>query len=258
MRALSNRAGITLHIKLLDGRDPHHIVEAEFKALARALGEACSIVGTRRHPVDEGRPRMRAAVIDYDLGNLPSVTKALERIGVDTTSSKRPPSCLADFDVARPARVGHFGTGMRNLRAAASTTAIKEWAATGKPLLGICVGLRLFMESSTRIRTSAGSASSRERPAADRTEGAAHGMESLDVDAAREGALGRRAHGDLTYFVHSYYVNPSDALSHARRRTSEETFCSAVEQDNVVGVQFHPEKSADVGRRVLERYFQSL
>jgi imidazoleglycerol-phosphate dehydratase len=54
MRALSNRAGITLHIKLLDGRDPHHIVEAEFKALARALGQACSFSGREGTPSTKG------------------------------------------------------------------------------------------------------------------------------------------------------------------------------------------------------------
>ena len=150
MRALSNRAGITLHIKLLDGRDPHHIVEAEFKALARALGEACSLSGRAGTPVDEGGARVtRAAVIDYDLGNLPSVTKALERIGVDAT-------IVDDTERARPAAsmslvlpgVGHFGAGARNLRDRGFDVAIKDWAAAGKPLLGICVGLQLFMESS--------------------------------------------------------------------------------------------------------------
>ncbi len=54
LRALTNRAGITLHVKLLDGRDPHHIVEAEFKALARALGEACSRSGRPGTPSTKG------------------------------------------------------------------------------------------------------------------------------------------------------------------------------------------------------------
>jgi glutamine amidotransferase len=63
--------------------------------------------------------------------------------------------------------------------------------------------------------------------------------------------------GELVYFVHSYYVAPEPALV-AATTTYEQTFCSAVEAGSVVGVQFHPEKSADAGRRVLEGFFGRL
>jgi glutamine amidotransferase len=82
------------------------------------------------------------------------------------------------------------------------------------------------------------------------------GWNTLDVspDARVLSAVGD---GDMAYFVHSYYVDPDPSVV-AARTTYGETFCSGVEQDNVVGVQFHPEKSADVGRRVLERFFARL
>jgi glutamine amidotransferase len=62
---------------------------------------------------------------------------------------------------------------------------------------------------------------------------------------------------DMAYFVHSFYVDP-DPRFVAATTTYGETFCSGVERDNVVGVQFHPEKSADVGRRVLQRFFEAI
>ena len=199
---------------------------------------------------------MKTAVIDYDLGNLPSVTKALERIGVDNAIVERPEQ-LADFDVVVLPGVGHFGTGMRNLRDRGFDTAITEWADAGKPLLGICVGLQLFMESSDEDPDERGLGIVKGHVRRLTAPKVPHmGWNTLEVSPDAK-VLSAVEPGDMTYFVHSYYVDPSEDVV-AARTTYEETFCSAVEQDNVVGVQFHPEKSANVGRRVLERYFSSL
>jgi glutamine amidotransferase len=80
------------------------------------------------------------------------------------------------------------------------------------------------------------------------------GWNTLDVSPGAS-VLSAVEPGEMAYFVHSYYVEPN-ASAVAATTTYGETFCSGVEQDNVVGVQFHPEKSADVGRRVLERFFE--
>jgi imidazole glycerol-phosphate synthase subunit HisH len=199
---------------------------------------------------------VKAAVIDYDLGNLPSVTKALERIGVDNTIVEAP-DVLGDFDVVVLPGVGHFGTGMRNLRDRGFDTAIKDWADAGKPLLGICVGLQLFMESSDEDPDERGLGIVKGHVRRLSAPKVPHmGWNTLEV-APEAKVLSAVEPGEMAYFVHSYYVDPDDSVV-AAKTTYEETFCSAVEQDNVVGVQFHPEKSANVGRRVLERYFASL
>ncbi len=197
----------------------------------------------------------RAAVIDYDLGNLPSVTKALERIGVEPTIATT--SSEIDADVMVVPGVGHFGTGARNLRDRGFDVAIKDWAASGKPLLGICVGLQLFMDSSDEdpgergLGIVSGTVRRLTAPKVPHM-----GWNTLDVSKDAR-VLSAVEPGDMAYFVHSYYVDPDpDAV--AATTTYEETFCSGVEQDNVVGVQFHPEKSGDVGRRLLERFFSSL
>ena len=199
---------------------------------------------------------MKTAVIDYDLGNLPSVTKALERIGVDNAVVERPDE-LAGYDAVVLPGVGHFGTGMRNLRERGFDSAITDWAASGKPLLGICVGLQLFMESSDEDPDERGLGIVKGHVRRLSAPKVPHmGWNTLDVSSDAK-VLSAVEPGEMAYFVHSYYVDPSEPVV-AATTTYEETFCSAVEQDNVVGVQFHPEKSANVGRRVLERYFASL
>ena len=198
---------------------------------------------------------MKTAVIDYDLGNLPSVTKALERIGVDNTIVETP-DALGDYDVVVLPGVGHFGTGMRNLRDRGCDTAIADWAASGKPLLGICVGLQLFMESSDEDPDERGLGIVQGHVRRLTAPKVPHmGWNTLEVSEDAQ-VLSAVRPGDMAYFVHSFFVDP-DPEAVAATTTYEETFCSAVELDNVVGVQFHPEKSAEVGRRVLERFFAS-
>jgi glutamine amidotransferase len=198
----------------------------------------------------------RAQVIDYDLGNLPSVTKALERIGVANRIIASPDE-IDDGEVLVLPGVGHFGTGMRNLRDRGFDTALKEWASSGKPLLGICVGLQLFMDSSDEDPGERGLGIVPGHVRRLSAPKVPHmGWNTLDVSPNAR-VLSAIAPDEMAYFVHSFYVDPvGDCV--AATTTYEETFCSAVEQDNVVGVQFHPEKSGDVGRRLLERYFSQL
>jgi imidazole glycerol-phosphate synthase subunit HisH len=199
---------------------------------------------------------VKGAVIDYDLGNLPSVTKALERIGVETRIVASPDDIDDDGVLVLPG-VGHFGTGMRNLRDRGFDTALKDWAGSGKPLLGICVGLQLLMESSDEDPDEQGLGIVEGRVKRLSAPKVPHmGWNTMET-APSARVLSAIEPGERAYFVHSFYVDPPREVV-AATTTYEETFCSGVEQDNVVGVQFHPEKSADVGRRLLERYFQSL
>ena len=199
---------------------------------------------------------MKAAVIDYDLGNLPSVTKALERIGVDTLIVDGPKGFTDDLDAVVLPGVGHFGAGANNLTDRKLVEPLKTWASEGRPLLGICVGLQLFFERSEE-------------------DPDARGLGIIDGDVKRLQApkvphmgwntlqtnggtvVDDVAPDDLVYFVHSFYVDP-DPSAVSATTTYGQTFCSAIERDSIVGVQFHPEKSADVGRGVLERFFARL
>jgi glutamine amidotransferase len=195
-----------------------------------------------------------AAVIDYDLGNLPSVTKALERIGVDTVIVDSSDGFDDSLDAVVLPGVGHFGAGARNLRDRGLDAPLKEWARAGKPLLGICVGLQLFFERSEEDSDATGlgivDGEVRRLKAA---KVPLMGWTTLEV-APHAKVLDAVEPEDMAYFVHSYYVDPDPAVV-AATTNYEHDFCSAIEMDNVVGVQFHPEKSAEVGRKVLQRFF---
>jgi imidazole glycerol-phosphate synthase subunit HisH len=205
----------------------------------------------------------RAAVIDYDLGNLPSVTKALERIGVDATIVETPAALDGgDFDVLVFPGVGHFGAGARNLRDRGFDVSIKDWASAGKPLLGICVGLQLLMESSEEDPQAQGLGVIKGTVRKLHAPKVPHmGWNTLETRPGSKIASAV-AEDDMTYFVHSFYVEPSDdsvvTATTSYPAVGSSTFCTVVEQGNVMGVQFHPEKSADVGRRVLEVFFDGV
>ena len=199
----------------------------------------------------------RAALIDYDLGNLPSVTKAVERVGVSVEIIDRGEQLTESFDAVILPGVGHFGTGARNLADRDFEEPLKRWAASGAPLLGICVGLQLFCDTSDEdldargLGIVPGHVKRLDAPKVPHM-----GWNTLDVKGGAR-VLSAIDPSDMAYFVHSDYVCPDESAV-AATTTYNETFCSAVEMDNVVGFQFHPEKSANVGRKLLERFFDDL
>lgn len=196
-------------------------------------------------------------VVDYGLGNLPSVTKALERVGAEVVLLDRPDAFSEDLlGIVLPG-VGHFGAGARNLREAGFDAALKEWVGAGRPLLGICVGLQLLFERSDEDPDERGLGIVQGRVR--RLEGPKiphMGWNDLDV---REGSrvLSAIAPGEKVYFVHSFYVDP-DPEHVAATTTYGSVFCAAIESGPVVGVQFHPEKSAEVGSKMLARWVETL
>jgi glutamine amidotransferase len=184
------------------------------------------------------------------------VTKALERIGVDAFVTASGDG-FADADAVVLPGVGHFGAGARNLRERKLDGPLKEWAAAGKPLLGICVGLQLFFDHSEEDPDASGlgiiDGEVRRLKAA---KVPLMGWTTLDVAPSAK-VLDAVRPGDYAYFVHSYYVDPDPSVV-AATANYEHEFCAAIEAGSLVGTQFHPEKSADVGRKVLRRFFETL
>lgn len=195
-------------------------------------------------------------VVDYGLGNLPSVTKALERVGAEARLLTAPSDFERPMDAVVLPGVGHFGAGARNLTELGFAGPLTAWAASGQPLLGICLGLQLLFARSEEDPDARGLGiveGAVRRIKVDAGLKVPHmGWNSVAVDG-RTRVVGAIDPGDYVYFVHSYVVEPdaSVAVGHTEYGA---TFCSAVEQGNVVGVQFHPEKSADVGRKLLDRF----
>ena len=194
------------------------------------------------------------ALVDYGAGNLTSVRKALTTLGAEFRTPAAPEECRGVSAIIVPG-VGHF----------AATAALDEpWREViadevrlGTPLFGICVGMQWLFEGSDEAPGVPGLGVLPGRIA--RIEGNAErrlkvphvGWNALDVRAPAR-LLAGLGSGAQVYFTHSYAAPVTDACVAAT--THANTFASAVEQDNIFGVQFHPEKSSDAGLQILRNF----
>lgn len=197
-----------------------------------------------------------AGVVDYDLGNLPSVTKALERAGFATVLLPGPSDFDRELDAVVLPGVGHFGTGARNLAERGLDAPLKDLATSGRPFLGICVGLQLLFERSEEDPEARGLGIVPGEVRRLHAPKVPHmGWNTLELTERAD--VVRVVGPDRAYFVHSYYVEPDPEFVAATTEYGQR-FCSAIERGGLLGVQFHPEKSADTGRRLLERFAERV
>ncbi|HEU5002764.1 MAG TPA: imidazole glycerol phosphate synthase subunit HisH [Actinomycetota bacterium] len=188
---------------------------------------------------------MRAGIVDYRMGNLASVAKALEKVGAQSFVSPDPDT-LGGADLVVLPGVGNFAAGMANLRHGGLDAFVKDWAGAGRPLLGICMGMQMFLDHSEEGDTAglgivAGSVV--------RLRGDVKVPHmGWNTVSSTTGFL-QPFEGKHFYFVHSYACVP--AGEPAAVTTYAQPFASAVIAGNVVGVQFHPEKSSHDGLALL-------
>jgi glutamine amidotransferase len=197
---------------------------------------------------------MRVTVIDYKAGNLTSVVKALRHLGADVEITDSPEALVAAERIVLPG-VGHFAATER-LDATGITPAIRAAITRGVPFLGICVGMQWLMEGSAEAPGQPGlahfSGMCERFPEGDAK--VPHvGWNSLEPDRQSR-LLAGVASGDYAYFTHAYRV-PVIAATAARTEYIGR-FASAVEEGNVMGVQFHPEKSGETGLRILRNFVE--
>src|SRR5215469_3986644 len=198
-------------------------------------------------------------VIDYKAGNLTSVLKALNYLGAKTHVTQSPDDVRKASKIVLPG-VGHF-QATQLLHDLQLTQATREAIAKGMPFLGICVGLQWLYEGSTEAETTEGLcqfASKCERfPATfhgEELKSPHVGWNSLDEIRADSRLLASVAPGSFVYYTHSWRA-PVSADTAATTNYGG-AFTAAVERDNVMGVQFHPEKSAETGLRVLKNFLE--
>ncbi len=190
---------------------------------------------------------MRAVVCDYGAGNLRSVCAALERAGL-TPQVTRDPVLVREAPLAVVAGVGHLRAAVEGLRESGVADALRQRAETGRPLLGICVGMQLLFEESEEGGSGLGVLSGRVLRL--RARRVPHmGWNTLSV---RDGsALLLGLDGADVYFAHSYACAPADAALVAAETDHEGPVVAAVESGALAGVQFHPERSGAAGARLL-------
>jgi glutamine amidotransferase len=199
------------------------------------------------------------AVVDTGSGNLRSVEKALATVGADVVVT-------ADADrVARADKIvvpgqGAFGgcVGGLDRGGGALREAVLQAISTGKPFLGICLGLQVLFETSEEDPSCRGlgvfRGCVRRIPAGPGLKIPHMGWNSTRRGPAANDVLGATPDGTFFYFVHSYYPHPENAADVALSTNHGIDFCVAVARDNVFACQFHPEKSQGAGLALLRRF----
>ena len=196
------------------------------------------------------------AIIDYGMGNLRSVQKAFERLGHAAEVTGDADRISRAPGVVLPG-VGAFAACMTNLAAAGLVEPVKHAIRTGRPFLGICLGMQLLFDESEEFGPVAGLGILPGRVVrfpTDAERKVPHmGWNSLRI-IRRAPELAGIDDGAYVYFVHSYYPVPRDADVVATATPYGEEFASSVVRDNVFACQFHPEKSQQVGLRLLDNF----
>lgn len=202
---------------------------------------------------------MRLAVIDCGMGNLRSVVKALEFVGFEEVKTVSVPEEIKRADAVVFPGQGAFRKAMENLYRLGLVEPILESIREGKPFLGICLGLQLLFDRSEEHGISEGLGVLRgEVRLLPRGVKLPH-IGWNQIEKQKDSALFESIKdGDFFYFVHSYRVVPEDRGVVATITEYGEPFVSAVEKDNIMAVQFHPEKSQKKGLRLLENFRRLL
>ena len=196
------------------------------------------------------------AIIDYGAGNILSVQKALDHIGCENVVTSDA-SVISGADGAILPGVGSFGDAMDHLSAGGLVGAVKEFAASGKPFLGICLGLQVLFDASEESPEAAGLSvfpgSVRRFPADIGLKIPHIGWNSIEYDRECPIFKGLSDH-PYVYFVHSYYLQAKDESVVSAVADYGMKFHAAVWKDNVFATQFHPEKSGSVGLQILRNF----
>ncbi len=197
-------------------------------------------------------------IVDYNMGNLASVINAFSIMGVKAVLERNPEK-LKDYDKLILPGVGAFGDAMEHLEANGMDIAIKDYAKSGKPLLGICLGMQLLFNSSKEFGTTKGLGLIEGKIIAfnkskfDNSLKVPHmGWNELFIQKDTPLLYGLNKDPYL-YFVHSYHAVCDDKYAIGKTYYGYE-FVSAVKKDNIYGIQPHPEKSHENGLKIIENF----
>lgn len=184
-------------------------------------------------------------IADYGMGNLRSVSKAFEHIGQEISITNSPKDILDSEALVVPG-VGAFGDCINNLKTLGILDVIKKFIASGKPYLGICLGMQILFNSSEEAPRVRGlgifSGTVKKFP------------DSLGLKIPHMGW--NTVNNSYMYFVHSYYVDPLDKSIIAGETEYGIRFCSMIKKDNIWATQFHPEKSQKLGLEFLQNFIK--
>lgn len=198
------------------------------------------------------------AIVDYDAGNIKSVEKALQFLGQEPVVTRDKETLLQAEKVIVPG-VGAFGDAMGKMHQYGLVEVLREIAAKGTPLLGICLGLQLFFESSEETPGVEGLALLPGKivriPDKEGFKIPHMGWNSIQINPASRLLKGIEE-GAYVYFVHSYYLQAENEADVAATTDYVVNIHAAAEHENIFATQFHPEKSGEIGLRILKNFIE--
>jgi len=209
--------------------------------------------------------KIEIAVVDYGMGNLRSVSKALELVGAKAVVSDKRSKILVAQAIVFPG-VGSFGPAMNNLKAKKLDDTIKEAILRGGFFLGLCLGFQLLFEASYEEGKHKGLGILKgDVPKFNIPEkrGASLRIPHMGWNTVKASEAGEKMFNGIKdnsyfYFVHSYYCAPDDNALIAGKTSYGIDFCSAIVKDGIWACQFHPEKSGKNGLRLLRNFVEEV
>jgi len=203
----------------------------------------------------------KTVIVDYGLGNLFSIRNAIDHLGGDAEFSADPEVVRTADRVVLPG-VGAFGEGMQQLKKRDLVPAINDFVSTGRPLIGICLGMQLLMSESEELglHEGLGLVGGRvvqfELPS---EQGDRYKIPHIGwnrVERVSDADILHSVPDDFfMYFVHSYYVSLDDSADCLTVTDyGQNRFCSSLQHDNVIGFQGHPERSGEMGLSILTSF----
>ncbi|MFH1269627.1 MAG: imidazole glycerol phosphate synthase subunit HisH [Candidatus Omnitrophota bacterium] len=197
------------------------------------------------------------AIIDYGMGNIHSVQKAVESMGAETIVTNKPDDIKSADKVILPG-VGAFDDAMQELKKEGLITALSEHVKNKKIFLGICLGMQLLFEESEEARVSKGLGFLKGTVRKFEVKGGLKvphmGWNQLQVRNSACPLLKGVGSNSYVYFCHSYYPEPKDKSIIATATDYGIEFTSILWKDNIYGAQFHPEKSQETGLKILKNF----
>ena len=200
------------------------------------------------------------AILDYDAGNIKSVEKAFQYLGEEAVITSDRDIIMASDGAVLPG-VGAFGLAMDKINSRGLDKVIHEYVETGKPFLGICLGLQLFFEKSEESPEAVGLGLLKGTitkipeisPEGEHLKVPQIGWNSIEVNPSSR-LLKGLGDNPYVYFVHSYYLQAENRDEVAATTHYSVSIDAAVEKGNIMATQFHPEKSSDVGLKILSNF----
>ncbi len=198
------------------------------------------------------------AIVDYDAGNIKSVEKALQFLGQEPVVTRDKETLFQAEKVIVPG-VGAFGDAMGKMHQYGLVEVLREIAAKGTPILGICLGLQLFFESSEETPGVEGLGLLPGKivriPDKEGFKIPHMGWNSIQINPASRLLKGIEE-GAYVYFVHSYYLQAENEADVAATTDYVVNIHAAAEHENIFATQFHPEKSGEIGLQILKNFIE--